>query len=238
MVSTHSRPKAAGSRACKPDPASAGFQHTAARRRLGRFVNVPQGRLCFNTQPPEGGWCKKRHAVQSIQSFNTQPPEGGWAIGAIPRVGVTVSTHSRPKAAGTISVHLAHRAVVSTHSRPKAAGRRPHAQGREQEFQHTAARRRLGSSADLSDDAFDVSTHSRPKAAGYEVNAVDIALSVSTHSRPKAAGFMGHSYISCSICVSTHSRPKAAGTGNTRTVCMFIKFQHTAARRRLDHERY
>ena len=36
----------------------------------------------------------------SFLCFNTQPPEGGWAVGAIPRVCVTVSTHSRPKAAG------------------------------------------------------------------------------------------------------------------------------------------
>ncbi len=39
-------------------------------------------------------------SAAAARRFNTQPPEGGWAIGAIPRVWVTVSTHSRPKAAG------------------------------------------------------------------------------------------------------------------------------------------
>ncbi len=60
------------------------FQHTAARRRLASY---------------------ETSVTPSPKSFNTQPPEGGWAaIGAIPRVCVTVSTHSRPKAAGTISL--------------------------------------------------------------------------------------------------------------------------------------
>ena len=56
------------------------FQHTAARRRLGLLVQI-------------------RHA--RIEGFNTQPPEGGWQCCNI-RLGdfYTVSTHSRPKAAG------------------------------------------------------------------------------------------------------------------------------------------
>ena len=78
-------------------------------------------------------------------------------------------------------------------------------------FQHTAARRRLGSAVHsillriLSfntqppeggwprEDAIfylgnDVSTHSRPKAAGHEPAVGYYAYMVSTHSRPKAAG--------------------------------------------------
>ena len=39
--------------------------------------------------------------VLSTYRFNTQPPEGGWAIMSIPSaLIVTVSTHSRLKAAG------------------------------------------------------------------------------------------------------------------------------------------
>ena len=79
----------------------------------------------------------------------------------------TVSTHSRPKAAGQDKRYLEFIHDVSTHSRPKAAGNyrwlvylfklvsthsRPKAAGRQQQnqshsidqFQHTAARRRLG----------------------------------------------------------------------------------------------
>ena len=34
--------------------------------------------MCFNTQPPEGGWQFPRNQIQAMDSFNTQPPEGGW----------------------------------------------------------------------------------------------------------------------------------------------------------------
>ena len=56
------------------------FQHTAARRRLAaRFHGHHLILLCFNTQPPEGGWV----TAQVLQPDNRY-----------------VSTHSRPKAAG------------------------------------------------------------------------------------------------------------------------------------------
>ena len=77
-VSTHSRPKAAG---CS-----------------GGFAAAMQ--LCFNTQPPEGGW------------FST----------ASNRTVEQVSTHSRPKAAGKNDKFVKTADTVSTHSRPKAAG--------------------------------------------------------------------------------------------------------------------
>ena len=56
------------------------FQHTAARRRLAsNLLTAVVRMLCFNTQPPEGGWVRR-----------------GWIA-----AGKTfVSTHSRPKAAG------------------------------------------------------------------------------------------------------------------------------------------
>ncbi len=100
MVSTHSRPKAAGS-----------------TRLRGR-----QDRRRFNTQPPEGGWGWTGTGYFEITGFNTQPPEGGWASRCPNNDVYVVSTHSRPKAAGKISL-----------AQLKAAM-----------FQHTAARRRLG----------------------------------------------------------------------------------------------
>ena len=77
-------------------------------------------------------------------------------------------------------------------------------------FQHTAARRRLGADKYGAAALSLVSTHSRPKAAGQALKKAQAQFDVSTHSRPKAAGSM----------------PNAGSTGN-------IKFQHTAARRRL-----
>ena len=64
-----------------------------------------------------------RNAPFPDAGFNTQPPEGGWACHA-DGVG---------------------RSIVSTHSRPKAAGVGGYTgAGGVHEFQHTAARRRLG----------------------------------------------------------------------------------------------
>ena len=36
--------------------------------------------LCFNTQPPEGGWFKQNIFNVAYSCFNTQPPEGGWHL--------------------------------------------------------------------------------------------------------------------------------------------------------------
>ncbi len=55
----------------------------------------------------------------------------------------TVSTHSRPKAAGAIIIDLMYEQKVSTHSRPKAAGSAKNLAFLPFLFQHTAARRRL-----------------------------------------------------------------------------------------------
>ncbi len=57
-----------------------------------------------------------------------------------------------------------------------------------EQFQHTAARRRLGRRDAVSRAADSVSTHSRPKAAGKDLAFFNRSMSVSTHSRPKAAG--------------------------------------------------
>ena len=82
IVSTHSRPKAAGK----------------------FFISQAAALFCFNTQPPEGGWlhfwkyrpiffmlfqhtAARRRLVFNFRiwhilppCFNTQPPEGGWIL--------------------------------------------------------------------------------------------------------------------------------------------------------------
>ncbi len=75
----------------------------------------------FNSQPPEGGWAASRPAP-SESRFNSQPPEGGWHHESHLHYRFQVSTHSRPKAAGTFFFKPLVDFVVSTHSRPKAAG--------------------------------------------------------------------------------------------------------------------
>ena len=56
LVSTHSRPKAAGL----------------------RFQSFRTNWSGFNTQPPEGGWMLQTVKDSFNGGFNTQPPEGGW----------------------------------------------------------------------------------------------------------------------------------------------------------------
>ena len=120
-VSTHSRPKAAG------------LDITGCHRIF----------ISFNSQPPEGGWrCAYKNILFFI-SFNSQPPEGGWAHVEAALQGRSVSTHSRPKAAGLILLHACCFYSVSTHSRPKAAGMHLQLFCRYCRFQLTAARRRL-----------------------------------------------------------------------------------------------
>ena len=66
-VSTHSRPKAAGS-GFPTVLRNLWFQHTAARRRLAVVSVAASGWVCggvVSTQPA---------------GFNTQPPEGGWGV--------------------------------------------------------------------------------------------------------------------------------------------------------------
>ena len=72
MVSTHSRPKAAGADAL-----------TRPRR---------QGR--FNTQPPEGGWSEYQADRRLFVRFNTQPPEGGWISDCLPRISDRMFQHT------------------------------------------------------------------------------------------------------------------------------------------------
>ena len=169
LVSTHSRPKAAG-----PKP----------------HLSEDDYKPSFNTQPPEGGWIFGCSIGFPISCFNTQPPEGGWKRAVLVFAFTRVSTHSRPKAAGIAALAKWEPRIVSTHSRPKAAGRdgpsrfdRRHrfntqppeggwirlTSGTAQtlQFQHTAARRRL---------------------ARYRPSSTAFYLRVSTHSRPKAAG--------------------------------------------------
>ena len=190
QVSTRSRPKAAG------------LQHRC-------FVLLL---MCFNTQPPEGGWFRLTRLKIYIRSFNTQPPEGGWHLS---RTHTYIEEKFQHAAArrrlGRYLPMPKKWTTVSTRSRPKAAGATKH---------HT-----LHSKT--------VSTRSRPKAAGIVLGCVLKSSSVSTRSRPKAAGKRMVN-INFDKLVSTRSRPKAAGSVPVFRSLISYRFQHAAARRRLD----
>ena len=99
------------------------FQHTAARRRLAQSTQTNPHRMRFNTQPPEGGWL----AVECAQSFVD-----------------AVSTHSRPKAAGTgRRARFLPKAGFNTQPPEGGWMREKRVEWELDWFQHTAARRRL-----------------------------------------------------------------------------------------------
>ena len=146
---------------------------------------------------------------------------------------LNVSTHSRPKAAGSVSVPCCMAAEV---------------------FQHTAARRRLDACVSLCYNIGVVSTHSRPKAAGFHAADFKRPSVVSTHSRPKAAGCFSVARFNCAISFNTQppeggwrtrpdnrqiaarfntQPPEGGWTSTGLPVKETSLFQHTAARRRL-----
>ena len=76
----------------------------------------------------------------SYAGFNTQPPEGGWSFTAEQVLRLQVSTHSRLKAAGTMSPPLA-AAAICFNTQPPEGGWEVavFAAFLDSEFQHTAA---------------------------------------------------------------------------------------------------
>ena len=208
----------------------------------------------FNTQPPEGGWATRISTCFQTVRFNTQPPEGGWGRLFGKRIAETVSTRSRPKAAGW---------PLSEQRRPKsfqhAAARRRLADyfgddSQPEAFQHAAARRRLVNS-----------DQSRAKGRLFQHAAARRRLEAMSLRERRRQGFQ-HAAArrrlvirvgsTCQRCdVSTRSRPKAAGAVrnksqgrhlgfntqppeggwihiNNSSNCL-VEFQHAAARRRL-----
>ena len=165
------------------------------------------------------------------KGFNTQPPEGGWAALADILKDLDVSTHSRPKAAGYgVSCRFTVFRFQHTAARRRLGSSRMKGY-RWLLFQHTAARRRLVKRNQT------VFSHKRfntqPPEGGWTIRPHKTKRSVvSTHSRPKAAGPIDEKVMT-PIDVSTHSRPKAAGLHRLHYPSQKM-FQHTAARRRLD----
>ena len=78
-----------------------------------------------------------------------------------------------------------------------------------------------------------VSTHSRPKAAGKTGASSRAYLAVSTHSRPKAAGVSVKRLTSCMTSFNTQP-PEGGWLDCSDVAALKNRFQHTAARRRLD----
>ena len=144
----------------------------------------------FNTQPPEGGWGSSNQTEKETEMF--QHTAARRRLDPIPTLyylHLSVSTHSRPKAAGCYPSQFPYHQLVSTHSRPKAAGCYP------SQFPYHQL----------------VSTHSRPKAAGRFVRRGLLGCDVSTHSRPKAAGSRKPCSFGCCAFQHTAARRRLVG---------------------------
>ncbi len=142
MVSTLSRPKAAGSPSMICTGSSL-FQHSAARRRL-ISTQLLNAILYVSTlsRPKAADHYFRTWFSQS--SFNTQPPEGGCSKPALTASSKSKFQHSAARRRLAIVEVLAFDlSVVSTLSRPKAAATYPSFQVTDRRFQHSAARRRL-----------------------------------------------------------------------------------------------
>ena len=144
IVSTHSRPKAAGG---LPDlPNRNFFVSTHSRpKAAGRYLHSRRHRQAVSThsRPKAAGSHNSLNATSVLPFQHTAARRRlGNQYAAIIQT-AEVSTHSRPKAAGLAFVVKFANMIVSTHSRPKAAGTEPKPPSSDLGFQHTAARRRL-----------------------------------------------------------------------------------------------
>ena len=168
IVSTHSRPKAAGFR-------SIAFilrDRVSTHSRPKAAGNCTRYNSCscvsFNTQPPEGGWSRQSSTAERLQGFQHTAARRRLAyirdiIGKAVRFQHTAARRRLGRCFEPPSLLP----KVSTHSRPKAAGSNFIPNVSAILFQHTAARRRLVKGLHPSLPGRYVSTHSRPKAAGY-----------------------------------------------------------------------
>ena len=231
-VSTHSRPKAAGTNFIAWARAFV-FQLTAARRRLVNMEARQKGAEAVSThsRPKAAGWIRKQQAL-ALKRFNSQPPEGGWDDGEVVIVGQQFRFNSQPPEGGWriqyFSIYNA--AMFQLTAARRRLGARRTKSGARKSFQLTAARRRLGEPKPLPPPAPKFQLTAARRRLVYNVLG-GAGGGVSTHSRPKAAGYRDLPLL-IERLVSTHSRPKAAGqkiAGLNRT----SKFQLTAARRRL-----
>ena len=114
-VSTHSRLKAAAKQ--KVGELGDGIVSTHSRLKAAAWYLIykPPHKMGFNTQPPVSP------SSCFLSGFNTQPPEGGCSYSGLLTSILTVSTHSRLKAAACVLASPNGLLDVSTHSRLKAA---------------------------------------------------------------------------------------------------------------------
>ena len=146
-------------------------------------------RLCFNTQPPEGGWWREEILKKIGEGFQ----------------------HTAARRRLVIAMqHLTLNNAVSTHSRPKAAGNQTIKTINLWDCFNTQPPEGGWASTDEYSRTMPVSTHSRPKAAGSDL-LICLCINGGFNTQPPEGGWVAVGLEVLIIAVSTHSRPKAAG---------------------------
>ena len=189
MVSTHSRPKAAGGLPVVTVPYFP-FQHTAARRRLDPYTQ-PQGLrkvVSTHSRPKAAGECKAKRKYLSRVSTHSRPKAAGFDTSEYSLSTLLFQhTAARRRLVEQLAKH-GFQTAVSTHSRPKAAGV---AVG--DDFQTT------------------LRFNTQPPEGGWVYLHHLLKRWLCFNTQPPEGGWDAGSKTGLKLRVSTHSRPKAAG---------------------------
>ena len=189
VVSTHSRPKAAGRRQNHSKHAERVSTHSRPKAAGTVAVSIRNHFGVSTHSRPKAAGFRKIDLYCKCDSFNTQPPEGGWDQNAASSRRFAVSTHSRPKAAGRYAATWRRCCLVSTHSRPKAAGLNLKVYlTKIMMFQHTAARRRLDGRFRL--EAQGTGFNTQPPEGGWVLMLSAIATRPSFNTQPPEGGWV------------------------------------------------
>ena len=211
------------------------FQHTAARRRLGQLAgfSVSASPVSTHSRPKAAGLRNSITYLSGVVSTHSRPKAAGMSLPA-DKWDLIVSTHSRPKAAGQDCVSVAVGTGCFNTQPPEGGWKCKHGRFKPlKQFQHTAARRRLGSHPHDLHHRHHVSTHSRPKAAGLLRLLPNVVKALFQHTaarrrldclQRRSIGVRQFQHTAARrrlayrinaggsvLIVSTHSRPKAAG---------------------------
>ena len=213
------------------------FQHTAARRRLPRRLQMRRRlHCCFNTQPPEGGCAPLPSSSTPPAAFQhtaarRRLPQKSY--GCTPKERFQ-HTAARRRLRWAANRHL-RETVVSTHSRPKAAAVVPGLERYlKQCFNTQPPEGGCASGPRASTKTFSVSTHSRPKAAAL-VCRIGTCFIGCFNTQPPEGGCKGSAYRN-GVRPGFNTQPPEGGClGRRWDATATVKFQHTAARRRLPH---
>ena len=167
LVSTHSRPKAAGWAIAAP-AALLWFQLTAARRRLALFFLREQAAKTVSTHSrPKAAGPEAPIHNPSNRRFNSQPPEGGW-----------VKPNKPAAMSREFQLTAARRRLALSKNRPKTQNL----------FQLTAARRRLATDAGKI-GYFTHSFNSQPPEGGWTSFLVVVPHKAGFNSQPPEGGW-------------------------------------------------